>query len=167
MTSQKLLACSYQKIRRGARMMILPAVALLFGCNAESTVAPKAEQAAATVAEDRNFSFSITPSNGTVRVNFSRVRASGGESISEFVGRMFASADAAGATRLVVDLSATKGGDTFLVVPLVKGVLQREQFARHGGLIVILGPDSFSPSQNAATVLRRYASPIFVDHPVM
>ena len=166
MTSQKLLACSYQKIRRGATMMILPAVALLFGCHVDSTVAPRAEQAAA-VAEERNFSFSITPSSGTVRVKFSRVRPSGGESISEFVGRMFASADAAGATRLVVDLSATKGGDTFLVVPLVKGVLEREQFARHGGLIVILGPDSFSPSQNAATVLRRYASPIFVDHPVM
>jgi len=166
MTNPELLARRYDTFRRGATMMILPAVALLFGCHVDSTVAPRAEQAAA-VAEERNFSFSITPSSGTVRVKFSRVRPSGGESISEFVGRMFASADAAGATRLVVDLSATKGGDAFLVVPLVKGVLQREQFARHGGLIVILGPDSFSPSQNAATVLRRYASPIFVDHPVM
>ena len=80
--------------------------------------------------------------------------------------RMFASADAAGATRLVLDLSGTRGGDSFLIVPLVKGIMSREQFTRHGGLVVIVGPDTFSPSQNAATVLQRYAQPIFVDRPV-
>lgn len=79
--------------------------------------------------------------------------------------RVFASADAAGATHLVVDLSATKGGDSFLAVPLVKGILAREQFTRRGGLTVIVGPDSFSPSQNTATLLQRFANPIFVSRP--
>jgi hypothetical protein len=81
------------------------------------------------------------------------------------VQRVFASADAAGATRVVVDLSAIKGGDSFLLVPLVKGILAREQFTRRGGLTVILGPDSFSPAQNTATMLKRFANPIFVGRP--
>jgi hypothetical protein len=94
------------------------------------------------------------------------VRSNGNESISAFMQRVFDSADAAGATRLVLDLSATRGGDAFLAVPLVKGVLARERFTRHGGLIVIIGPDSFSPRQNAAKLLQEYARPIFVKHPV-
>jgi hypothetical protein len=146
-------------------MIVIPALALLLGCAADSTVAASPEKPAAVV-EDRNYSFSITPSDATVHVKFSRVRPNADGSVREFLERMFASADAAGATRLVVDLSATKGGDSFLLVPLVKGVIQRQQFARRGGLVVVVGPDSFSPAQNAAAVLKQYANPIFVDHSV-
>jgi len=80
--------------------------------------------------------------------------------------RVFASADATGATRLVLDLSALNGGDAFLLVPLVKGILAHEQFTQRGGLVIILGPNSFSPSQNAAKLLNQYAQPIFVDYPI-
>lgn len=149
-------------------MMIAPVVALLIACSADSTVAPVStpQQDAATVGADRNYSFAIAPSTGTIHVKFSRVRPNGWESVSDFVDRMFASADAAGATRLVVDISATKGGDTFLLVPLLKGIMARDRFARRGGLIVIVGPDSFTPAQNTATLLQRYAQPIFVEQPV-
>ena len=149
-------------------MMIAPIVALLVACSADSAVAPAPgqPQEAAAVAADRNYSFAIAPSSGTMHVKFSRVRPNGGESVSDFVERMFASADAAGATRLVVDISATKGGDTFLLVPLLKGIMARDRFAKRGGLIVIVGPDSFSPAQNTATLLQRYAQPIFVERPV-
>src|SRR5437868_12974616 len=121
MTNSKFFARSRVSLRLEATMMILPALALILGCSTDSAVAPTSEKTSASVAEERNYSFSITPSNGTMHVKFSRVRSSGAESVSEFLDRMFASADAAGATRLVVDLSATKGGDTFLLVPLVKG----------------------------------------------
>jgi hypothetical protein len=82
--------------------------------------------------------------------------------VSSFIDRMFASADAVGADRLVLDLRSIREGDSFLVVPLVRGVIARERFARHGGLFVVVGGDSFSPRQNAATLLQEYASPIFV-----
>jgi anti-anti-sigma regulatory factor len=113
-----------------------------------------------------NYSFSITPENRTVHVQFARVRSTGDESISAFMQRVFDSADAAGATRLVLDLSATHGGDAFLAAPLVKGVLARAHFSKRGGLIVIVGPDSFSAHQSAAKLLQEYAQPIFVKHPV-
>ena len=147
-------------------MLIAPVVAMLLACSTESAVAPAPVQSTAAVVADRNYSFSIAPS-GTVHVKFTRVRGTPSESVSDFVGRMFAGADAAGATRLVVDLSATKGGDAFLLVPLVKGIIAREQFTRRGGLIVIVGPDSFSPAQNAARMLRQYAQPIFVQQSVI
>jgi hypothetical protein len=50
-----------------------------------------------------------------------------------------------------------------LAVPLVKGVVTRDRFAQGGGLYVVVGPDSFAPTQNAATLLQRYANPTFVD----
>ncbi|HEY4733367.1 MAG TPA: hypothetical protein VIH53_02355 [Gemmatimonadaceae bacterium] len=147
-------------------MLIAPALALLLACSSEPSTAPSARQDNAGGASDANYSFTISPEQGTVRVRFGRVRSTGQESISAFMQRVFDSADAVGARQLVLDLSATRGGDAFLAVPLVKGVLSRERFTRRGGLIVIVGSESFSPRQNAARLLQEYAQPIFVKHPI-
>jgi hypothetical protein len=136
---------------------------LILACSAETPVTPRVQsQISSQVGLEANYSFSITPADRTVRVRFTRVRSDGTESISAFIQRMFASADSAGATRLVVDLGSVRGGDAFLLVPLVRGVLARERFAQHGGLFVVVGDASFSPGQNAARVLQQYANPIFV-----
>jgi len=145
---------------------MVPTLALVLACAADTTVGPVARRGPAAIAGEPNYSFAVTPANRTVYVRFSRVRGDGPESVSAFVQRVFASADAAGATRLVVDLSATKGGDSFLLTPLVKRILAREQFTRRGGLVVIVGPDSYSPAQNAARVLEQFANPIFVSRPI-
>jgi hypothetical protein len=76
---------------------------------------------------------------------------------------MLESADSAAAQRLVVDLRSVAGSDARLLVPLIRGILTRDRFMRGGGLYVVVGPNSFSPTQNAATLLRQYANPIFVD----
>ena len=146
----------------------LVAIAGLFlACAAESPVGLAGRATSTISLGESNFSFSITPADHTVRVRFARVRAEGAESVSDFVERVFTTADARGATRLVLDLSAVTGGDSFLVVPLVRGIVARERFARRGGLIVIVGPRTFSPAQNTAAVLRRYAHPTFVGQPVI
>jgi len=146
-------------------MLIAPALALVLACSADSSVAPVVRQESAAVTAQTNYSFSILPESRTVRVQFGLVRSNGDESISAFMQRVFDSADAAGATRLVVDLSATRGGDAFLAVPLVKGVLARDRFTKHGGLIVIVGPETFSRRQSTAKLLQEFAQPIFVKHP--
>jgi hypothetical protein len=147
-------------------MLIAPALALVLACSTDSATGPVARQENAAISPAANYSFSITPENRTVRVRFERVRSTGAESVSAFMQRVFDGADAAGATRLVLDLSEVKGGDAFLTVPLVKGVLARQHLSKRGGLIVVVGPDSFSPGQNAAKLLQRYAQPIFVKHPI-
>jgi hypothetical protein len=146
-------------------MLIGPALTLVLACAADSATAPLARQDEVAKPES-NYSFSVTPENQTVRVRIERVRSSGGESVSAFMQRVFDSADAAGATRLVMDLSATRGRDTFLAVPVVKGVLARGNLSRRGGLIVIVGPETFSPGQNTAKLLQEYAQPIFIKHPI-
>jgi len=151
-----------------SRAWMLVALSVIVACAGESPVAPRSEPlvSAAPVAREENYSFSISPAERTVRVRFTRVRSDGTESVSAFMARMFASADAAGATKLVLDLRAIEGGDSFLVVPLVRGVHARERFAQRGGLVVVVGPESFSQRQNAASLLQRYANPIFVEKPI-
>ncbi|HXN76179.1 MAG TPA: hypothetical protein VN876_06060 [Gemmatimonadaceae bacterium] len=152
-----------RRVNQARRVWIPAMFGVMVACSGEIPVTPASQpQVSAQVGQEKNYSFSVTPSDRTMRVHFTRVRSEGTESISAFMQRMFASADSAGATRLVVDLRSVRGGDGFLLVPLVKGVLARERFAQHGGLLVVVGDASFSPGQSAATLLQQYANPIFV-----
>jgi hypothetical protein len=140
---------------------------VIAACAGETPASPRSDRlASASVSEEQNYSFSISPADRTVRVRFTRVRSDDTESVSSFMQRMFASADAAGAERLVLDLRSIRGGDAFMLVPLVNGVVARERFARPGGIVVLVGPGSFSPGQNAASMLQRYANPIFLEQPI-
>jgi hypothetical protein len=108
-------------------------------------------------------SYFINATNRTVYLTVAQMRSESGEPVHAFVKRMFVSADSAGAQRLVVDLRSISDGDARLVVPLIKGVATRDRFVKRGGVYVVVGPDSFSPRQNAARLLGQYANPIFVD----
>jgi len=107
-------------------------------------------------------SFSINHATGTVYVRLAAPGTGDAEAPHEFMRRMFASADAAGARRLVIDLRGLSGTDARLAVPLVRGIVVRDRFARAGGLIVVAGANTFSPLQTTASLLERYAAPRFV-----
>ena len=107
-------------------------------------------------------SYSINAADRIVNVTFVRVRGETGEPIHAFLRRMFESADSADARSMVLDLRSLTGSDARLVTPLVGGILRRDRFLRDGGLYVLTGSQSFSPAQNAATLLQQYAHPIFV-----
>ncbi|MDP9279014.1 MAG: hypothetical protein M3P00_06290 [Gemmatimonadota bacterium] len=107
-------------------------------------------------------SYSINAADRTVNVTVVQVRGETGEPIHAFLRRMFESADSADVRRMVLDLRSLTGSDARLVTPLVGGILKRDRFLRDGGLYVITGPQSFSPAQNAATLLQQYAHPILV-----
>ena len=113
--------------------------------------------------QHQSYSYSINPVDRTVYVAFTSLRSESGERIPAFMRRMFASADSAGAERLVIDVRSLSGSDARLLVPLITGVATRDHFLQVGALYVIVGPNSYSPSQNAATLLEQYANPIFVE----
>ena len=113
-------------------------------------------------AEQQDNSYSINSADRSVRVTIVRVRGETGEPIHAFVRRMFESVDSVGARRMVLDLRSISGSDARLVTSLVGGILKRDQFLGDGGLYVMTGSQSFSPAQNAATLLQQYAHPIFV-----
>ena len=130
-------------------------------CAEPTAILPR--PAAPTIAgqQQQTNSYSIN-ADGTVYVTLAQVRGESGERIRAFVQRMFESADSASARRLVIDLRSITGGDARLLVPLIKGIVIRDRFMHGGGLYLVVGPDSFAPSQNAATLLQQYANPIFV-----
>jgi len=112
--------------------------------------------------QQQNSSYTIDGASHTVYVRLAQIRGENGEPVHAFVRRMFASADSADARRLVIDLRSIAGSDARLVVPLVRGVVTRDRFAKSGGLYVVVGSNSFGPTQSAATLLQRYANPILV-----
>jgi hypothetical protein len=131
-------------------------------CAEPTAILPRSAAPTIVGLQQQNNSYSINAADGTVYVTLAQVRGESGERIHEFVQRMFESADSASARRLVLDLRSITGGDARLLVPLIKGVVIRDRFIRGGGLYLVVGPNSFAPAQNAATLLQQYANPIFV-----
>ena len=111
---------------------------------------------------EENSSYSISSVDRTIYVRLTTSRDGRAEPVHAFLRQMFQSADSADAQRLVIDLRAVMGNDARLLVSLIKGIVTRDRFAQPAGLYVIVGPRSFSPEQNAATLLRHYANPIFL-----
>jgi hypothetical protein len=135
-------------------------ILLVLAC-AEPTVTSPRPAAPANVAEHPVNSYSINAADRTVYVTLGQMRGEG-EPVHAFMRRMFASADSARARRLVIDLRANTGSDARLLVPLIKGIVTRDRFVQPGGLVLKVGANSFSPAQNAATLLRQYANPMIV-----
>jgi hypothetical protein len=142
-------------------------VLLALGCAEPTIVSPLPDPPPAAGEQEltQQNSYSINPAERSIYVKIARVRDENVEPIHSFIREVFASADAAKAQRLVIDLRSLAGSDARLAVPLVKGVAIRDRFARRGGLFVVVGESSFSSRQSAATLLQQYANPIFVRHP--
>ncbi|MFL5593763.1 MAG: hypothetical protein ACJ785_04025 [Gemmatimonadaceae bacterium] len=142
-------------------LWIVGALASALACSAgDNPVAPAAQSLnSVETRPESNYSFSISPADRSMHVRFLRARSESTESVSAFMTRMFASADSAGVTRLVLDLRSLEGGDSFLLVPLVKGIVARERFTRRGGLELFVGANSLTPRQNATKLLMQYAHP--------
>ena len=143
---------------------ITGALVVLAACARDLPVAPMAPSAASSSdAVASNYSLSVPAGERTVHVRFSRVRSEGSESVSGFVDRIFATSDSIGAERIVLDVGGLRGGDAFLLTPLIRGVAAREQLQKQGAIVVIAGPQSFSPRQNLVRVLQQYAHPVVID----
>lgn len=138
-------------------------ILLALSCSEPTAATQRPEISAVARQPKGGNSYSINPIDGTVYVSFASTRAEDDEPLRDFMRRVFASADSAGAGRLVIDLRSISGSDARLLVPLIKGVATRDRFARSGGLYVLVGDNSFSPTQNAATLLQQYAKPVFVE----
>jgi hypothetical protein len=141
------------RIRHGLILLVA------LGCG-EPTTSPR-PAAPTIVGQQRNNFYSISAADRTVYVTLAEVRGEG-EPLYVFMRRMFASADSTGAQRLVIDLRSIAGSDARVLVPLIKGVVTRDRFARPGGLVLKVGANNFGPAQNAATLLQQYANPILV-----
>jgi hypothetical protein len=144
--------------------MIRIACALFaLGCVEPTAVKPGSDAPAVMSQDSPATTFAVDAGRRTIYIRFAGLQDEGREPVYALIRRMFESADAVSADRLVVDLRAISGNDTRLIVPLLRGIMTRERFLHNGALYVLVGPDSYSPTQSAATLLSQYAKPIFVE----
>jgi hypothetical protein len=85
--------------------------------------------------------------------------------LSTFCRRVFTSAEAARATRLVLDLRLNNGGDNELNRAVVHEVIRSDRFNQKGRLFVVIGRLTFSAAVNLAADLERETNVIFVGEP--
>lgn len=109
--------------------------------------------------------YEYLPEQRTVYFQFNAVANDPDESFANFLGRLFDFVDSAEVDRLVLDMRWNGGGNTFLVKPLIHGLITRPRINRPGGLFVIVGRGTFSAAQNTSTFLEEHTHAIFVGEP--
>jgi tetratricopeptide (TPR) repeat protein len=109
--------------------------------------------------------FEYLPDTRVVYFQFNSVRDDPSESLADFCARLFAFIDEREVDKLIVDLRWNNGGNTFLEMPLLHGLIRCGKINRRGRLFVIIGRRTFSAAQNGATLIERHTEAIFVGEP--
>ena len=113
---------------------------------------------------DVNYWFTELPDERTVYCQFNRVASDPAESLPDFAARLLAYVEDQRFGRLVVDVRANGGGNTFLEMPFLHGLVGC-RLNRRGHLFLIIGRATFSAAQNFATLVQRHTEAVFVGEP--
>lgn len=104
--------------------------------------------------EDRN----------AVYVQLNEVADDDDRTLAAFSDSILAAAESLGAERLVLDLRWNRGGNGYLIRPLVRGIV-RSAFDEEGRLLVLIGRHTFSAGQMLVNELARLSAPVFIGEP--
>jgi hypothetical protein len=109
--------------------------------------------------------FDYLPDHHVVYFQFNSVADDPAEPLEAFCGRLFDLIDANPVDKLVIDLRWNRGGDTFLVLPLLHRLIGCGKVNQRGRLFVIIGRNTFSAAQNTATFIERHTNAVNVGEP--
>jgi hypothetical protein len=104
------------------------------------------------------------PESRVYYVQYNAVHDQPGEPIESFFPRIIAEAEHSEASKLVIDVRANGGGNSFLNRPIVKSLV-RSRFDVRGRLFVIIGRGTFSAAQNFVNDVSYWTSALFVGEP--
>jgi hypothetical protein len=85
--------------------------------------------------------------------------------LREFADRVFNAIERLGAEHLILDMRFNGGGNTYLVRPLLYGLVGSGAVNRRGHLWVITGRNTFSAAQNTVNFLDIHTEAVFVGEP--
>jgi tetratricopeptide (TPR) repeat protein len=173
--SQTALALSVQDLSGTVRTVTMPAVpdlppgrAQQFPNAPEGWVRFPATLSAALPHYLRNtrapYWFAYLPEERIVSLQINAVQDHPAESLAEFSARVFGFIDDHVVDKLVIDLRWNGGGNTFLLLPLLRRIIGSPLNSR-GRLFVIIGRGTFSAAQNFTSMLQKYTDAIFVGEP--
>ncbi len=108
--------------------------------------------------------FEYLPEQKTLYVQYNVVRNKPDETVEAFFNRVFAFVATNPVEKFVLDLRVNGGGNNFLNLPIVKGVI-RSKIDERGKFFTIIGRETFSAAQNLVNQLEKYTNVIFVGEP--
>ena len=88
-----------------------------------------------------------------------------GESLAEFSERLFKFIEKENVERLIIDVRHNSGGNNFLNIPVVTGVLAAAKINQKGKLFTLIGRNTFSAAMNFASEMEKYTQTLFVGEP--
>ena len=109
--------------------------------------------------------FEYLPETKTVYFQYNSVRNAEGETLEKFAERLFKFVEEQDVEKLVLDMRWNNGGNTYLSMPLLHGLIRSRKLSRRGHLFVVIGRGTFSAAQNTATFIERHTPAIFVGEP--
>jgi len=109
--------------------------------------------------------FEYLPESKVLYFQYNSVRNDPIEPIDKFAERMFKFIDENDVQALVVDTRWNGGGNSFLNLPFVNGIIKRDRINTRDRLFVITKRQTFSACQNFVTDLGRACQPIYVGEP--
>ncbi|HEY7543309.1 MAG TPA: tetratricopeptide repeat protein [Blastocatellia bacterium] len=109
--------------------------------------------------------FEYTEDRRTIYVQYNQVFNKHGESIEAFFNRVFEFAQTHEVERFVLDIRLNGGGNSFLNIPIVTGIIRTDKINQRGKLFTIIGRGTFSAAQNLVNELERYTRTLFVGEP--
>ncbi|HLK17016.1 MAG TPA: hypothetical protein VKT78_19580 [Fimbriimonadaceae bacterium] len=114
---------------------------------------------------DKPYWFEPMPELRAVYMQYNAVRNDPAEDTAAFSRRLLDYIDGHDVDRLIVDDRWNGGGNSFLNLPIVNGIIGCKKIQGHGHLFVITGRNTFSAAQNFTTDIGRACDPIYVGEP--
>lgn len=104
------------------------------------------------------------PEERALYVQINRIGDGADATFADFAEGSLADAEARGAERLVLDLRWNRGGNNYLLRPLVRAIL-KSPFDEEGRLFVLIGRYTFSAAQSLVNELSRLTAPVYLGEP--
>jgi hypothetical protein len=87
------------------------------------------------------------------------------ETLAHFAQRLHDELAATRPDKVAIDLRQNRGGNSTLIPPLIRAIIQSERIDRPGHLFGIIGPATFSAAQNLTDALEKYTNILFAGEP--
>ncbi|MGH9602323.1 MAG: hypothetical protein ACRD24_08020, partial [Terriglobales bacterium] len=114
---------------------------------------------------NNSFWYEYLPDSRTLYVQYNEVANKPDETVRAFFQRVYQFVDANPVDRFVLDLRLNGGGNNFLNLPIIHGLIRSDKVNQKGKLFTIIGRRTFSAAQNCVNQLERHTQTLFVGEP--
>ena len=114
---------------------------------------------------DELYWFEYLEDEKLVYFQYNSVRNKADDPIWMFAKRLFEFIESSSVEYLVIDMRRNGGGNNFLNVPIVQGLIKCEKVNKRGNLFVIASRHTFSAAMNCAADIEYHTEAMFVGEP--